>query len=274
MISELRLHEYEIIKPFFIGLEFDLLLAAIQEGNSLAQIWVDNKPNPQAVFLWDKANNVFYLSGDEDNRQFNDDLAGLLESKVIPNLSLKHRIYFRIRTTSKAWTNKLSSIFKKADLKQGCYMFFSHKNQVKLNWANKIPAGFELKLIDEDFLSNSNYENIEVVKRGIHQMWTSIKRFMKHGFGFSLIKGCKIVSWCTSEYMSKDRCGIGIETLRQYQNRGLATIVASAFVRHSLQRNIEPYWDCFVENLASRRVAEKVGFIKEQNYQIYFGRIN
>jgi RimJ/RimL family protein N-acetyltransferase len=88
-------------------------------------------------------------------------------------------------------------------------------------------------------------------------MWTSITRFMKCGFGFNLATGNKVVSWCTSEYMSKDKCGIGIATLREYQNRGLATITASAFVEHSHQRSIQPHWECNVENLASRRVAEK-----------------
>lgn len=273
-VSELRFHEYEIVKSFFVGPEFDLLLSAIQEGNSPAQIWTDDKPNPGSVFLWDKANNVFYLSGGEDNRQFNEDLAGLLERKVIPDLRLKHRMDFRLRTTSEAWTSQLFSIFEKADLKQGRYVFFSFKGQVKLDWEDKIPASFELKLIDEDFLFNSRYENIEFVKSEVRQMWPSINRFMKYGFGFSLVTSGKVVSWCTSEYMSKDRCGIGIETLREYQNRGLATIAASAFVEHSLQRNIRPHWDCDVENLASRRVAEKVGFVKERNYPIHFGRFS
>ena len=272
MVSELRFHEYEIVKPFLEGSEFDLLLSAIQEGNSPAQIWTDDKSDPGSVFLWDKANNVFYLSGDEDDSQFNNDLAGLLERKVIPDLRLKHRMDFRLRTTSEAWTSQLPSIFKKADLKQGRYVFFSFEGQVKPNWENKKPPSFELELIDEDFLFHSKYENIEFVKSEVRQMWTSINRFIEYGFGFSLVTSDEIVSWCTSEYMSKDKCGMGIETLREYQNRGLATIAASAFVEHSLQRNIKPHWECGVENLASRRVAEKVGFVKEQTYPIHFGR--
>ncbi len=274
MVSELRFHEYGIVKPFLEGPEFDLLLSAIQEGNSPAQIWTDDKPNCGSVFLWDKANNVFYLIGDEDDSRFNDDLAGLLERKVIPDLRLKHRMEFRLRTTSEAWTSQLPSIFRKADLKEGRYVFFSFEGQVKLNWEGKIPAGFELELIDEDFLFDSGYENIEFVKSEVRQMWPSINRFIECGFGFSLVTSGKVVSWCTSEYMSKDKCGIGIETLGEYQNRGLATIAASAFVEQSLQRSIKPHWDCDVENLASRRVAEKVGFVEERNYPIHFGRFS
>ena len=274
MISKISSNEYKNIKPFFTGPEFDLLLSAVQEGNSPAQIWTDDRYNPRSAFLWDKANNVFYLSGDENNREFNNDLTEILGRKVIPELRLKHGMHFRLRATSEAWTSQLSSIFIKADLKPGRYMFFSLKSLAKLNLAAKMPAGFKLEMIDEDFLFSSGYDNIEFVIGEVRQMWPSIDRFIDHGFGFSLVTSGKVVSWCTSEYVSKDRCGIGIETLREYQNRGLATIAASAFVEHSLQRGIKPHWECDVENLVSRRVAEKIGFMKELDYPIHFGRFN
>lgn len=273
-ISKLKSNEHEIIKHLFIDPELAPLLHAIWEGNSLAQIWTDDKSNPKSVFLWDKANNVFYLSGNYDNRQFNSDLSELLVHKVIPELRLEQRTHFRLRTTSEDWISQLSNIFIKANLKAGRYMFFSLKASANPSWKDKIPAGFKLELIDEDFLLNSRYDNIGFVMREIRQMWPSIDRFINRGFGFSLVTSSKVVSWCTSEYMSKHRCGIGIETLQEHQNRGLATIAASAFVEHSLRRNIKPHWECNVENLASRRVAEKVGFVKEQDYPIYFGRLS
>jgi hypothetical protein len=270
-ISKLKSNEHEIIKHLFIGPEFALLLHAIWEGNSPAQIWTDDRSNPKSVFLWDKANNVFYLSGNYDNSQFNSDLSELLVRKVIPELRLKQRTHFRLRTTSEDWTSQLSSIFVKADLKAGRYMFYSLKAPANPNWKDKIPTGFKLELIDEDFLFNSRYDNIKVVMKEVRQMWSSIDCFINCGFGFSLVTSSKVVSWCTSEYMSKYRCGIGIETLQEYQNRGLATIAASAFVEHSLRRNIKPHWEYNMENLASRRVAKKVGFVKELDYPIYFG---
>jgi RimJ/RimL family protein N-acetyltransferase len=193
---------------------------------------------------------------------------------VIPELRLKHRTYFRLRTTSEAWTSQLFSIFAKAELKPGRYMFYSFEDQIKPRWKDKIPAGFKLKLINADFLLNSPYENIKFVIAEIRQMWPSVDHFIEYGFGFSLVTNGKVVSWCTSEYMSKDKCGIGIETLREYRNKGLATVAASAFVEHSLQRDIKPHWECDVENVASRRVAEKVGFVKELDYLVYYGRFS
>jgi hypothetical protein len=68
MISKLGSSKFDDVRHFFTDPEFDLLLSAIQEGNSIAQMWADDKSNPKSVLLWDKANNVFYLSGDENNR--------------------------------------------------------------------------------------------------------------------------------------------------------------------------------------------------------------
>jgi RimJ/RimL family protein N-acetyltransferase len=106
----------------------------------------------------------------------------------------------------------------------------------------------------------------------IQQIWPTVDRFVKFGFGFSLVTDKQAVCWCTAEYMSKHKCGIGIETIRDYQNIGLATSAASAFVDHREAKGIEPHWECNAENLASRRVAEKVGFVKEREYRVYHGK--
>ena len=99
-----------------------------------------------------------------------------------------------------------------------------------------------------------------------------MERFFKFGFGFSLVTKRRIVSWCTAEYVSRGKCGIGIETIPEYQNRGFATITASAFVEYCIQKGIRPHWKCNRDNLASRRVAEKVGFMKELEYPVHFGK--
>lgn len=273
MVSELAHHECDIIEPFFTGPEFDLLLSSIQEGNSPAQIWVDDTSRLNSVFMWDKANNVFYLSGDEKNHHFNDEVAMLLNRQVIPNLRFKHRTQFRLRTSSQAWSNQVPTIFKNVGLRKGQYAFFTYRGQVKLEWEDKIPVHFKLLPIDRNVLYPSQYENAEAVNHEIRNMWPSIPRFLEYGFGYVLITHKTIVSWCTSEYVSRYKCGIGIETLREYQNRGLATLLASAFVDHSQRKHVEPFWECNVENLASRRVAEKVGFVKEYSYPTYFGRL-
>lgn len=272
MLVELEFHEYGRVRPLFKGLEFDLLLPAILEMNSAAQMWVDDKFVPRSVFLWDKANNVFYLSGDESNDEFNGEITRLMAREIKTELIFRRRSYFRLRATSDAWDPKLPSICE-TDLAKGHYMFYSHQRPVRTNWGTGMPSGFRLEKIDEEFLYRSNYEQREFILGEIGQMWPSIEKF-KLGFGFSIVNDVHVVCWCTAEYVSKGKCGIGIETLKDYQNRGLATIAASAFVEHCIANGIKPYWECDAKNLASRRVAEKVGFVRELDYPMYFGNFN
>ena len=50
--------------------------------------------------------------------------------------------------------------------------------------------------------------------------------------------------------------------------------MASAFVEDCLALNIIPHWDSFSDNYASIRVAEKVGFEKNEIFDIYFGNFS
>lgn len=274
MVTELLFEEYCMVKPFFEGLEFDLLLSSILEGNSLAQVWGDDKFEPKSVFLWDKANNVFYLAGEESNIQFNRELRVLIGRKIVPELKLRRRLHFRLRSTSEPWEKTLPSIFADTDLSRGHHIFHTHKKPTEQDWRSNMPEGLCLKQIDEHFLYKAQYENTEFVLDEIQQMWPTIDRFINFGFGFSFVTGRQMVCWCTAEYMSKDKCGIGIETVHDYQNKGLATSAASAFVEHCKARSIKPHWECNAENSASKRVAEKVGFVREHDYPVYHGKFS
>ena len=272
MIAELECSEYETARHFFQGLEYDLLLPAMLEQNSPAQIWLDDRLKPKSVFLWDKANNVFYLSGDQRNKLFNNELGTLIRQRVVPELRTRRRLHFRIQVTSETWVPILPLIFRDICLASGTYMLFSHQKRIKSDWQTSMPSHFRIKQIDEKFLCSSLHDNKGLLLEEIRSMWPSMERFVKFGFGFSLATKRRIVSWCTAEYVSRRKCGTGIETIPEYQNRGFATITASAFVEYCIQKGIRPHWECNLDNLASRRVAEKVGFVKELEYPVHFGK--
>ncbi len=75
--------------------------------------------------------------------------------------------------------------------------------------------------------------------------------------------------WCTAEFVSDGKCGIGIETIPAYRGRGFATVTASAFLEHCAERAMTPLWDAWVRNVPSAAVAEKVGLEKVETYAIY-----
>lgn len=102
-------------------------------------------------------------------------------------------------------------------------------------------------------------------------MWPSEERFYEHGFGIVAVLDGEIICWCTAEYVSPTRCGIGIATSPRYERRGIATAAASHFVREARQRGVTAYWECDVTNRGSVRVAEKVGFVRESEETYWIG---
>jgi len=45
--------------------------------------------------------------------------------------------------------------------------------------------------------------------------------------------------------------------------------VATAFIAECVERHLQPHWDCMAENVASARLAEKLGVSKNHAYTLY-----
>ncbi len=102
----------------------------------------------------------------------------------------------------------------------------------------------------------------------VTSMWGSDQAFLARGFGFCAHDGTTIASWCTAEYVSPGRCGIGIETVQPFQGRGLATAVGAAFLRTCGSRSMVAHWDAWIDNVPSIAVAEKLGFSLLTSYAV------
>jgi GNAT superfamily N-acetyltransferase len=267
-MEELKYTEYEKAKPFFKGLQLNLLLCSILEKNSPAQIWIDDSLKPKSFFLWDKANNVFYPSGYENNDEFNNQLGTLIKHHILPELRKRNRLYWRVQVPSDYWIPKLQILFEGINHTKRRHRLYIYENRTFSNWRKDMPAGFCIEEIDQGLLY-SQLKNINLVIEEIQMMWPSIDRFMEVGFGFCLLARNEVVSWCTAEYVSSKKCGIGIETIPEYRNRGFATLTANAFIDYCICSGITPHWECDIDNVGSVRVAEKVGFMKVMDYDVY-----
>jgi RimJ/RimL family protein N-acetyltransferase len=91
-------------------------------------------------------------------------------------------------------------------------------------------------------------------------MWPSLEQYYAKGFGAAARHGDQLVGWCTAEYVSETRCGVGIETLEAFRGKNVATAMAARFTVEALHRGVHPHWECDARNAASAHVAEKAGF--------------
>lgn len=272
MIKEIFPNKIRDYIPFSSDPQLAMVLASIIEGNTRAQFWQSTQTDNSIVcLLRDKGNNVFYLLGDTLSREAAQELEQLISTQIKEQAIREGLVRFSVRALSPALEEAIPRIFQGIEFYQTSKLFYVLRQ-------NKVPTkpisteeSVQYALIDQSFLEQNHLQHLEYLKAEIAAMWPSQTTFCERGFGYTALVADTIVCWCTAEYMSVKVCGVGIETIQEYQGKGIATATATHFLAHCLQHHITPYWECDSHNRASIRVAEKIGFERIQENTCWDG---
>jgi GNAT superfamily N-acetyltransferase len=272
MFDELARDDFHKVRPLFTGLPLFLVIDAVIAGNAPARLWVDDAARPATVLMWDRGH-CYYLVGNPANSPFN-----MAAQRWVAEQVARGPFYGKILYSAAAWQAVIPLVFGSVPLVSAERVVFALKEPRVADWAERVPAGFRITPINEPLLGSSQVINLHLVTEEISGCWNSLTDFLAEGFGFCLVRaqgsanGEEVVCWCTAEYVSGKKLGIGIETLPAYQGRGFATLTAAAFVQHCLASGLTPYWDAFKSNTPSLAVAEKVGFERVAGYTVFLAR--
>jgi RimJ/RimL family protein N-acetyltransferase len=237
-----------------------MVAASIAAGNTAARLWDVTHGEDAVSLLWDKGNNVFYLAGELTHDATVREVAALISDTIRPMAIAEGRAYFKTRPLTPSLAERLAAVFDPVRLRQRSTLFYAYTRSQPPQVAPPRVADVRIVPIDDALLHDSTLGNGELIREEIGWMWPSLDRFVARGFGYAAVLEREAIGWCTAEYVSESRCGIGIATVPAYERRGLATATAAAFVSHCVERGITPYWECGSDNLPSIRVAEKLGF--------------
>lgn len=271
MIAEIPRDCIPAFTAWFPGPHLDLVMASIVAGNSAAQLWVAEEPTESPVaLLWDKGNNVFYFSGNHIGSGTQQAFAELIAASIRPRALAERSRYFKVHMLSQTLEDALAALFSGITLHEMATLFYGFTQPGPVHVAVPAVASIRFHPIERAFLADEQLQNIENVRAEIRWMWPSEERFYEYGLGCAAVVQSQVVCWCTAEYMSAKRCGIGIETVQAFQRRGVATATAAQFALMCFERGIVPFWECRADNIGSIRVAEKVGFtqLAEERYWI------
>jgi RimJ/RimL family protein N-acetyltransferase len=273
MMEEIHQQQIEEYDKYFPGPQPGMVLASVVEGNTEAQLWYASQPGNNVVcLLWDKGNNVFYLSGELVLSETIEDLTSLLHTYIKEKAIMERLSYFKVKPLSSLLENSITEIFRDIPLHKTNKLFYTFlAKSVKTN-PNPGLENIQYHPIDANLLEVGRFENSQYVRSEIEWMWPSLERFLEKGFGTAAVNDGSIICWCTAEYVSRSKCGIGIEVIDEFQNKGIATATASHFLEHCLNQNIVAHWECDKENIGSVRVAEKVGFEKIEETVFWSGQ--
>ena len=270
MIYELDKNDFEKIRVVFSDPKTHVAVYATLEGNLPGRIFVDDVVRPSAAFIWNEIRYGF-LAGDPNNDAFVVSLSQLLSEKLFPEARDSHDPTLVLFPYPQSWETKVGAITKGYSPipLQRCMYTFNPGNFHGQNRKDNIPDGFRIQRIDAQFLSSGGD-----LEEEIDFLWGSVDRFLSNGFGFCLLNGNTVVSACFSVFVSGNKREISITTHPEYRKQGFATLTASVYIEHCLRNNLEPVWQCWKDNAASVRLAEKLGFETDVDYPVYFIQLN
>ncbi len=270
MLIKTAQQEIAKLVPLFTGEHLALMIDSLAAGSNPGSLWVSDPRHPTAAFCWDHAHNYFF-AGNMAEAGLLADLEKLLCTQIVPAALSRNLRYYKLYYADKRCMPTLSALFAHHAPVLRRRIFYSFTAPAPPTREYRLPPDFTLRPIDEALLSETTLRHHDDLIEEIQQCWGEVAQFAKHGFGTCLLHQDAIISRCTAEYLSRGKCGIGIETLPEYENRGFATCITTEFVRQCLQQQCTPHWDSWADNRPSVRVAEKVGFSIAEEYEVLSG---
>lgn len=256
MIFELKPEKYSQIWPLVRELvEYNLFIKTVIEGSTPGRILVDDAAEPRTAYI-DTPEGSF-IAGDPENVGFNSSLRE--EAPYLIDLSIH----------PDSWAPKVGEIVRNKLVRRHLYRYYTFEERRMGDWRRRIPPGYEFRRVDAETL-DSRLDNLDEVSHSIEKSWHSTQEFLERGFCFIIVHDNAIVSRCSSDCVSDDRCELGVWTAPIHRGRGLATLVVAGTVDHCLSQGLTRIgWHCMDTNIGSIRVAEKVGFRRTRDYHSF-----
>lgn len=251
-----------------------MVLASMIAENTAGDLWIiPQEDAPPLMVLWDRGNEVFYLSGECQSQSSFDALADVVASEVRPQAVAARVSRIKAQALTPSLERRLPDLFPDTDLRESRTLFFVDDATRPLPVTPAIATDVALVDITPEILMPGRVAFSDLVLAEIRSMWPSEERFHEYGFGAVAVLDGEIICWCTSEYVSPTYCGIGIETSPRHEGRGVATATSLHVIREARRRGIAVCWECASTNRGSVRVAEKTGLVRVTEETYWMGSL-
>lgn len=274
MFHKMETDPYARVAPLFEPLSHNLSITAVLKGKSQGWVYVDHPTKPQSAFVGTMEG--YFMAGDANNLSFNSGVCERIQQMVAGDTVRPDTKILEFEYSSPDWIDQLDTLF---DYREPLTYLARHYQCDKLalhNWRDWIPQNLQVQSIGREQLQHAHLDLDEGWDHLFHPYeWAmgfgSIHNYLKHGFGYAVMAGDQMVSWCMSDCVAKNQAEIGIYTLPEYRRQGLGTIAAAAAVEYCLHSGMEAVgWHCNDGNIASQRTAEKVGFKRQKTRERHY----
>jgi GNAT superfamily N-acetyltransferase len=262
---ELKPAQYERVRPLFTPLTHYLTPDAIFAGLTPGRIFADNTDRPQTAVAW-YGHRVFVVgqAGESARQQ----MAKWWQTAVLHERD-NSGLDVLVLHTDNTWANWIMAVCTPPLLQP--YSRRTYRLDARGgHWTSHAPADFTLQQVNADLLADERIQNLAFLTEEMVSERPSIDDFLAKSFGICLLHENEIVGWCLSEYNCGHRCEIGIATAEPFRRRGLATLMARAFIHHAQSQGVYDIgWICWTGNRPSVATAEKLSFTLADERDVY-----
>jgi hypothetical protein len=130
----------------------------------------------------------------------------------------------------------------------------------------ELPDGITVRPIDAELLARCEWRELVESAHG------SAESFLEHAFGLCLMRGDEIVAEAYAPFIGNGVAEVGVVTSEAHRGHGYAPIAVAFLAQALADRALAMYWSCDADNVASIRVAGKVGFGPARPFQLLLYR--
>lgn len=253
---------YRIVK----NLPHCIFAGSVCAGNNPGWIFGDDPVNPTSAFIYTRGLGGTFV-GQWDNTAFIKSFIERLDADVLPKVRDDNQDILEISGDCREWDSAIESIPE--NRRQDTLNIKRFKlDRLSINPATR-PKGLEIRKISTEILNDTSTKNADLLINDISKWWGSIDSFISHGFGFTAIQDNTICGWCYSICILEKKAEIYIETIQEFQNRGIGYGLARQMVEYCLQNNYSPEWEAFDAKDFSVSIAKKLGYELDYEYNVY-----
>ena len=258
---------YPLVRRLFEGLRHNLFIHSIVDGHTPAWVYVDDLEAPRVAWLWDLQGEMA-VAGDASRPAAIRDLGALIAGTVVPHARARGVPGLTLFCDVPAWKAHLDILLPGLEPESAARRRYAFA-WPKLDWRAALPAASALHRLDEVWLDRRDVRHMDQVAGWVDSFWETHADFARDSFGFCLLRGDAVVSWCLGVFVSGRQVELGVATVPEVRGQGCATAVAARCVAFCAAHDRTPHWHCWEDNVASWRIAETIGFVRPTPYTVY-----
>lgn len=256
---------YHVVKRLLTGVEsvFTPCPLSILEGTIDGIVFVDNQDQPQCAAVMSIDFIGGRLIGDAVDKEFNDGFIATMKEHFLSKNGLYNHFRLFWSTASETWDELIFRIF-------GYKAFRISRTQFKFDqhvFESQGPVERHDGMYRIDAAMLQSHESL---RREIEGLWGNTENYLQHDVGWiALSSDGGVMGRCNAAFLGDGLAELAIQVSKSVRGQGIGFQLARNFIQDCLGRGVIPNWTCDTQNVPSFRMAQKLGFREDRNYNLF-----